>query len=809
MRNRTLVLSLSVVMLLGALPARAQRKITSPQEQFGHDVGADYVLINYTRLVEYWKKLAQESDRMRLVEFGKTAEGRTMYMAILTSPENHKKLDRYREISRRLAMAEGLTDEEARKLAAEGRAVVWTDGGLHATEVVNGQQEIELVYQMVSRNDPETLRFLDDVIILTSVSNPDGLELVADWYMREPDPKKRRSGDIPRLYHKYVGHDNNRDFYMVNMPETEAVCRVLYQEWFPQIMYNKHQTGPVGTVLFAPPFTPLYNYYLDPLITVELDLVGAAIHTRFVAENKPGAVMREMFSTWWNGGARTTPYFHNQIGLLTEVNGNPTPQEIPFVPERILPNSNNPYPVQPQKTFHFRTAIEYIITVDRAIFDVASKYRQDFLYNMYLMGKRSIERGNRDNWTFLPRQLEAVKQQIEKDRSSEPAEATPRGGYFRRGVPEKYYQMLRVPDRRDARGYIIPSDQPDFLTATKFVNSLIKNGIAVHRAAQSFQAAGKSYPAGSYVVKSAQAFRPHILDMFEPQDHPDDIPYPGGPPTPPYDSAGYTLAFQTGVQFDRILDNFDGPFEKIQGLARPPAGKVAGSGTPGFLFSTQVNDSFLAANRLLAAGEKVWRLKGSLQANGKTYPAGTFYVPASASVSARLEALAKEKGLLFEGINTKPGGELVELRQMRIGLWDRYGGSMPSGWTRWLLEQFEFRFEVVYPPALDAGGLAQKFDILIFEDGAVPMRDQAREFPEPQSIPAEYRSRLGDVTVGKTIPQLRQFLNDGGIVIGIGSSTNLAYHLGLPVTNALVEAGTGRPLPRETYYMPGSVHRVH
>jgi len=317
MNPNKMVLIFFILLLAAAPPLPAQQKITAPREQFGHDVGADYVLVNHTRLVEYWKKLDQESDRIKLVEIGKTAEGRAMYMAILTSPESHKRLNRYREISRRLALAEGLTDDEARKLAAEGRGVIWTDGGLHATEVVNAQQELELVYQLVSRNDPETLRFLDDLIILTSVSNPDGLELVADWYMRNPDPKKRSSGDIPKVYHKYVGHDNNRDFYMVNMPETAAVCRVLYGEWFPQIMYNKHQTGPVGTVLFAPPFLPLFNYYLDPMISVELDLVGAAIHTRFVAENKPGAVTREMFSAWWNGGGRTTPYFHNQIGLLS------------------------------------------------------------------------------------------------------------------------------------------------------------------------------------------------------------------------------------------------------------------------------------------------------------------------------------------------------------------------------------------------------------------------------------------------------------------------------------------------------------
>ena len=308
-----------VVSLLAAASAFAQNRITTPKEQLGFNFGDDYQLANYTQLVDYWKKLAQQSDRMKLTEIGKSAEGRTMVMAIITSPENHKKLDRYKEIARRLATAEGLTDDQARALAAEGKAVVWIDGGLHATEVLGAQQLMELVYQMVSMNDPETLRILKDVILLATPVNPDGLDLVANWYMREQDPLKRSTAGLPRLYQKYIGHDNNRDFYMVNQPETEAINRVFFHEWFPQIVYNHHQTGPVGTVLFAPPFRDPFNYYLDPLVPLEIDLVGAAMHSRFVAENKPGATMRSgsSYSTWWNGGLRTVTYFHNMIGLLT------------------------------------------------------------------------------------------------------------------------------------------------------------------------------------------------------------------------------------------------------------------------------------------------------------------------------------------------------------------------------------------------------------------------------------------------------------------------------------------------------------
>ncbi|MGH7466323.1 MAG: M14 family metallopeptidase, partial [Longimicrobiales bacterium] len=338
--------------------------------------------------------------RMVLDTIGVSEEGRTQLMAIITSPENHRSLDRYREISRRLALAEGLSDDEARRLAREGKAVVWIDGGLHATEVLGAQQLMETVFQLLSRDDPETLRILNDVIILAVHANPDGMELVSDWYMRNPDPAERTTSGLPRLYQKYVGHDNNRDFYASTQSETENMNRVMYTEWYPQIVYNHHQTGPAGTVMFAPPFRDPFNHNYDPLIPVSIDMVGAAMHDRFLREDKPGVTMRSgaNYSTWWNGGLRTTPYFHNMIGLLTETIGSPTPLDIPFIPRRQIPHSDLPAPIEPQR-WHFRQSVDYSVTANYAVLDIASRRRDTFLYNIYKMGRNAIERGSRDTWT--------------------------------------------------------------------------------------------------------------------------------------------------------------------------------------------------------------------------------------------------------------------------------------------------------------------------------------------------------------------------------------------------------------------------
>ncbi len=787
-------------------------RLTTPREALGFEIGDDYQLANYTQLAGWWQKLAAESDRMKLVEIGKTEEGRPQYMAILTSPENLKKLDRYREIARRLALAENLSDDEAHALAREGKAVVWIDGGLHASEVLGAAQLLELVWEMTSRSDPETLRFLNDVIILAVHANPDGMELVSNWYMRNADPLKRSTQFLPRLWQKYIGHDNNRDFYISNMSESTNMNRQLYFEWFPQIMYNHHQTGPAGAVMFAPPFRDPFNYNFDPLIPLQIEMVGTAMHSRFVAEGKPGTVMRSgaPYSTWFNGGLRTATYFHNMIGLLTEAIGNPTPVQIPLVPERQLPIGDSPLPVSPQ-TWHFRTAIEYEMTANRAVLDYASRYREEVLYNIYRMGQNSIERGSRDSWTITPKRVQALEDAAKASRGS----GTGGGRGATAGAPVNLYaSVLHDPELRDPRGYILPANQPDFPTATKFINALIKNGITILRATHDFDVAGKHYPAGSWVVKCAQAFRPHILDMFEPQDHPNDFRYPGGPPVPPYDVTGYTLAYQMGVQFDRILDGFDGPFEKVSGLQEAPAQKIRGPAAQptGYLISHQQNDAFILVNRLLKNGDDVYWMEKPVTFGGRATPAGTMYVPARAQNRALMERAAAELGITIEAVQSRPAGAALKLKPVRIGLWDQYGGSMPSGWLRWIFEKYEFPFEVVYPAALDQGDLASRFDVLVLPSGALAgAADGGRGFarqPSAEDIPAEYRKMLGRVTVEKTVPQLRKFAEAGGTIVTIGDATELGQFFGLPIRSGLVERtqnGPERPLPREKFYVPGSV----
>ncbi|HEY0037013.1 MAG TPA: M14 metallopeptidase family protein, partial [Longimicrobium sp.] len=431
---RAAALAVAAVLAASAgLPAQA--RLTTPQQQFGHEIGADYRLPNYRALVDWWQKLAAESDRMELVDIGRTAEGRTQYMAIVSSPANLRDRERYRQTAATLARAR-VDSAQAVRLSREGKAVVWIDGGLHANEVLGAQQLMETLWQLVSRSDPETLRILDDVIVLFVHANPDGMDLVSNWYTRTPDLQRRSLAALPRLYQKYIGHDNNRDFYASTQPETENMNRVMYTEWYPQIVYNHHQTGPSGTVMFAPPFRDPFNYAFDPLIPTGIDLVGAAMHTRFEAEDKPGVTMRRgaNYSTWWNGGLRTTAYFHNMIGLLTETIGSPTPIDIPFIADRQLPRGDLPFPIEPQR-WHFRRSIDYSVTANYAVLDLASRYREQFLYRIWRMGMNSIRRGSQDHWTRYPRRLDEVRDSIAARQPQAGANAVMVPGGLVQGAP--------------------------------------------------------------------------------------------------------------------------------------------------------------------------------------------------------------------------------------------------------------------------------------------------------------------------------------------------------------------------------------
>jgi hypothetical protein len=419
------------------------------------------------------------------------------------------------------------------------------------------------------------------------------------------------------------------------------------------------------------------------------------------------------------------------------------------------------------------------------------------------MGKNAIDRGSEDHWTFYPRFVDSIRTAAAKKDTAKKEEG---GGDLSLGkedtiVNTYFAAYFKNPAYRDARAYIIPADQEDFPTAVKFINALSRAGVTIHKATADFTIAGKKYPAGSYVVKAAQAFRPHVLDMFEPQDHPNDFQYPGGPPIRPYDAAGWTLAFQMGVKFDRILEGFTAPLAQLPyGQIESPASKILPVAKKGYYLDPSGNNIFIAVNDLLNAGVKVSRVSS-----------GVFYVPVSTKSTEILTKAVTELGITISAADVAPTG-LKPVSPARIAIWNTYGGSIPAGWMQWLMEQYHYKYTMIYSQEIDKGDLRKKYDIILFATGAIPDTGKPKrdgywfgKLPKPEELSAEFKPWLGRITADTSVPQLKKFLEAGGSIVTIGTSTNLAYHLKLPVKNALLDPKTNKTLSGNKLYIPGSL----
>ncbi len=745
----------------GAAP-ESRPAIPSPREVFGFDIGEDYHLADYDMMLKYFRILDERSERIKVVQYGQSVRGRPLILAIITSPENHRQLAKFKEISRRLALADVGSDDMARQLAAEGKAILWIDSGLHATEIAHAQHAIELAYELATRQDEEIRFILDRVILLLAPCvNPDGMDLVVEWYWKHQNLR------IPELYHVYIGHDNNRDFIMMTQPETRAIARILYREWFPQILINHHQAAPRGTAIFVPPFADPFNPNIDPLIMRGIELVASAMKYRYEEEGKAGVISREIFSTWWNGGLRTAAYYHNIIGILTETGiADPAPVEVLPPSERLRPMTNYPNPLR-QRTWHFKDTVQYVLTASYGALDIAARYRERLLYNMYRLARRAIEKGRHE----------------------------------------------------PPYGYILPSGQVDPSRVRELVNLFIRAGVNVERLTTSTKVQGVDVPAGSFVIRTDQPFRAYILDLMEPQRYPDLTAYPGGPPIPPYDMAGWTLRYQMDVKTIRLTQPISRSFRhKLKPLTGEvgPDPVVLPDITPRFwLLSPERNDAYHAVFRLLKAGIPVYRTVKRVFLDDRLLPPGTFLIPGAAKQEVR--KLAKVLGVAFDAPERSLPRDMkvVRLRLPKIGLYDVYGGNIDEGWTRWLLEQYEIPYRKIWGGDLRKNRWRETLDVLVIPHGIL-IGTERRTRTAPRSLsftgplPRGYENRVAMGPEG--VRQVAKFVDQGGTVITLGSSSMMAIRdLHVPVRNVLMKRtpeGAFMPIPTRDFFGPGSVLEV-
>jgi len=718
----------------------------------GHYPGQDFQLADWPTILSYLEALDAASDLIVLEEIGRSAEGQPLVIALISSAENIANREHYRQIAERLARARDLDETSARALAAEGKAIVWIDSGLHATEVAHGQHAPELAYVLVAGESAELQRMRDDtIVVLMPNMNPDGLNIVADWYQGNLGTPYE-TARLPVLYQKYVGHDNNRDWYMITQPETRAVSAQLYDRWYPQIVYNHHQTAPFPARMFVPPFDDPANPNIPPLVLRGIERVGNAISTRLEAEGKSGVVSRVGFTAWWNGGMRTVPYFHNMIGILTETAlyryATPrfyAPDELPDTFRDGTPAGapSMKYPMPwPGGWWRLRDPIEYMLTASLATVDVGSRYREDFLLNIYRMGRGAIERGNA-------------------------------------GSPY---------------GWLIPPEQHDGSAAPELVNVLMRGGLEVHVTDTPIELEGHSYPAGTYFVPAAQAFRGYAFDLLEAQHYPDRRLFPDGPPDPPYDMAGWTLPFQMGVDVHRL----ETPAElDLEPLDRPVAafGELRGEGST-YLLDPRDNRTAILVNDLLASGETVYRIETPVPADGQTLPPGAFLVEGSSGLSDRIADLARDAGADVIAVQQRVRGSGWEIEAPRIGLYEPWTASMDAGWTRYVLEEYGFPYTVVRDADIRKGGLAARFDAIVLPSTSASALVDGN--PEGR-MPIQYTGGLGD----RGVAALRDFASSGGTIVALDAAADVALDdLDANAVDGLAE------ISQEEFFCPGSLLRI-
>jgi hypothetical protein len=757
----------------------------SPRDALGFEPGEDRKLADWPQIVDYFKRLDAASPRVSVHQIGVSTERRPFIVAIISSEKNIENLPRIRQAQARLADPRLIaTPQERQQLIGETPAIVAITCSIHSTEIVASQMAMQLAYNLASDNSARTKEILASTVLLLIPSvNPDGIDIVTDWY-RKTLGTKFEGTSPPVLYHRYAGHDNNRDWFMLTQSETQMVSNLFWREWFPEIVYDVHQQGQFGSRMCVPPFFDPHNPNIDPVIVRQVGAIGMRMASNLTAAGYRGVVTNSTYDMWWHGGLRSAPYYHNAIGILTEAASVRIATPLDVRREQLRTSTRglaNPlvaatnFPlVWEGGRWSMRDILNMELITCRTVLEEAAGRREELIRNFVDVAERAIETGKRE-------------------------------------APYAYI----VPDRQH--------DQP---TADRMINILLQQGVEVHRTKSDFTVDGKVYEKGSYVVLLAQPYRANVKCLFEPQRYPDRRLYPGGPAEPPYDVAGWTLPMQMGVEYIEAKSPFEASLIDVESMPEAPRIRggvrnvtdrsvLIGSKAPRpyrsrFYLSPETSNSFAFINELfkLPGQIAVSRTDEMVEAHGTKYRPGTFiieYTPPKNNpinliglvgkyhLNADLEEYAVGKRAPKSDVDKF---KRISLKQPRLGLYRSWMGSMDEGWTRWVLEQFGFDYKNIYDADVRAGNLINSFDCIILPDQSM---QQIVAGNRAGSYPPEYTGGITDAGVAN----LKSFVEAGGVLVCLNASSEMAVkRFDLPVKNVL------DGLRRDQFYAPGSIFRA-
>jgi hypothetical protein len=769
----------AVALLLSSAPANIGAQppsaVQTPEQFFGFRMGTDNKLARWDKIVDYMKHVSGASDRIRFRELGKSTNGNPFVALEISSADTLKNLDRYKQMERKLYFQGGApTDSERDEIFRQGRVVLLITTTIHATEIGASQMVVELVHRLATDNSPQVKKILDNVIfVLVPSLNPDGQIMVTDWFNKNLGTPFETS-QIPYLYHPYVGHDNNRDMYMFTQKESQHTATLLWHDWFPSVWLDEHQQGSNGARIFVMPATDPINPNVHPLIYRWNGILGQSQAAALEAAGKDGIIYNSTYTNFWEGAMAWSGWWHNQIGLLTEVASvrvaAPIDQQHPSASSGqgraaaapaegggrggggrgdsggILPaptdiNPRTEYP-RPWTGGHWtlRDIVDYELIATMALLDTVADRREALLQQIYEVNRVTVENGKKG----------------------------------------------------DPSAILIPVDtQHDPNEAVHLVEKLQMAGVDVYRAGAAFDADGVAYAPGTFVIPMAQVFARYAKDILEKQTYPEVRRSPSSAPEPPYDVTAWSLGLLLGV--DHVFAHKPLPDTlKLQKLESAPRldGRVAGSG-PRYVFDYRGPDAAKAINRLLKDGARI-ALENSTAAAGR---AARVWV--SNGPRKSIESVASDLGLQVKTADGPAPAGALAVKAPRIGMYSPWtGGNMDEGWTRWVLEQYDFTSTTLHNADVRAGKLREKYDVIIFPDqGTRAIVDGA----SGQNVRPEYRGGIGD----EGVASLREFVSHGGTLVTLGAASDLAIdRLGVPLKN--LKAG----LTRDQHFAPGTILKI-
>ncbi len=755
MRARSFVVLLG---LLWTVAAGAQAPVAPPAAQlqtpdafFGHRMGADRELADWPAIEKYFVGVAAASDRVELVDAGPTTEGRRLIAAVVSSPANIDRLDEIRANALRLADPRTLDEAEAGTLIERQPVIVAIGMSIHATEIAATQTAPELLHTLATSTDRQITSALENLVLILFPSlNPDGHVITVDWY-RKWKGTGFEGTPMPWLYHKYVGHDINRDAFMMNMAENRSLAGFFYRRWHPQVFLTMHQMGPRGARYFVPPNTDPIDRNYDPLVWRTAGLLGHAMALALEEDGRSGVLQNALYDYYWPGYEDSAPLGHNTVTLLTEAASVrvATPINVPadqltggrgFPDHQPSTTFPNPWP---GGAWTLRNIVDYNLSAARGLITGAARYRLELVRNFYRMARRQVELGEK-------------------------------GGPF---------------------AFVIPHDQFDPHAANKLQELLLQGAIEIRRSLEPFRVDKTVYQNGADIIFMAQPFRAYAKTLLEVQQYPVRRLAAAAAPDRPYDVAGWTLPMQMNVRVDRVDQYFDpGPTTRLERVEIPPQ-KVWGDVRRAnyFVIDGRGNGASIAINRLLKTGARVSFLTTPFALLGYTYEPGSILVADEKGVADVVAKIATDLGLRATAAGGRAPGDARPIGRSRVALYKPWVESIDEGWTRWLLEQYEFEFENISDADIRKGGLRPRFDAIVIPDMGA---ERIMNGHVAGTMPPEYTGGIGQ----EGADQLRQFVAGGGTLITLDSSSELAITLlGAPLRDVT------RGLSPNEYFCPGSI----